>query len=80
MHVLAITSTGGQVLGNRALELDGIEPFEMIYGNVVQRGFTPVRAWVVTDNDRLPTFSTWGYGMISELAHLRFLGYVPEEN
>lgn len=80
MHVLAITSTGGQVLGHRALELDGIEPFEMINGNVVQRGFDPVRAWERRDNDLLPTFSTWGYNMISQYAHKNFLGYVPKNS
>jgi hypothetical protein len=80
MHILAIVSTGGQVLGNRALELDGIEPFEMINGDVVQRGFAPIRAWVRGDNDRLATFSTWGYNLISLYAHESFLGYVPKDS
>lgn len=77
MHILAITSTGGEILGHRSLDSDSIEPFEMINGNVVQRGYAPMRAWVRSDNDRLPTFTTWGYDVISVLAHKYFLGYIP---
>jgi Immunity protein 26 len=79
MHVLSITSTGGQIIGHRSLESDGIEPFEMINGNVVQRGFEPLRPWKRSDNELLPTFSTWGYNVIWLRAHKHFLGYIPND-
>lgn len=77
MHILAINATGGEVLGNRPLALDRIEPFEFINGATIQRGYTPIRAWVRSDNDKLPCFSSWGYDVISLRAHKQFLGYIP---
>jgi hypothetical protein len=79
MHVLAIQRSGGQVLGNRPLELDALSPLECINGNVVQVGYTPLRLWQREDTDRLPTFSTWGYNYITLRAHKQFLGYIPRD-
>lgn len=79
MHVLAIQKSGGQILGNRPLELDAISPFECIDGNVIQIGYTPIRAWRREDTARLPTFSSWGYNVIVLFAHKQFLGYVPTD-
>jgi hypothetical protein len=78
MHILSITTTGGEVLGHRPLALDKIEPFEMICGDTIQRGFTPVRPWKKSDNELLPTFSTWGYNVIWLKAHKHLLGYIPD--
>ncbi|MFM9380864.1 Imm26 family immunity protein [Pseudomonas sp. UV AK001] len=73
MRIKAIIESGGQILGHRPLEEDNIEPFEQIDGATILRGFVPVRAWRVSDNDSLPTFAMWGYDVISREAHKRFL-------
>lgn len=74
MHIRSITTTGGQILGHRDLALDGIEPFLFVHGATVQRGFEPVRAYERADRDTLPTFSWWGYDVISIKANKRFVG------
>jgi hypothetical protein len=77
MHILSITRSGGSILGNRPLELDGVEPWLCINGGRIQRGYTDVRAWALADNTELPTYSGWGYNMIWLYAHKHFLGYLP---
>jgi hypothetical protein len=74
MHILAITTTGGTVLGNRPLSLDDLAPWVFIYGNVIQRGFTPLRAWRRDDAQSLPSLSWWGYDVIQLLAN-KHLGH-----
>lgn len=69
MHILGITETGGSVLGNRPLSLDALEPWVFSNGNVVQRGFTPVRPWRREDAQALPSLSWWGYDVIQILAN-----------
>jgi len=73
MHILAIRETGGAVLGNRALGLDELEPWVFIHGNVVQRGFTPMRPARQGDRRVLPTLSWWGggYDVVQILANER---------
>jgi len=39
----AITSTGGEVLGHRPLELDGLQPATFVDGNSIQKWFTKLR-------------------------------------
>lgn len=75
-HILAITQTGGEVLGNRPLGLDGIEPRVFISGDVIQKGFTRLRAWRRKDNDRYPSLSWWGYDVIQILANKHLLGHI----
>lgn len=77
MHLLAITSSGGEVLGHRALDLDGLEPGTFVNGNMVHKGFTRLRDWRLDDTVRYPGLSWWGYDVIQILAHKHFLGHVP---
>jgi hypothetical protein len=74
-HILAITQTGGEVLGNRPLELDGIEPWVFISGDVIQKGFTGIRVWKLEDNDRYRPLSWWGYDVIQIFANEHLLGH-----
>ena len=76
-HIKAITETGGELLGHRLLDLDGIRPwlFRGAYGwqnSSVQEGFVPIRPQTLAD-DKLPVFSTWGYNVIREIAEARFV-------
>jgi hypothetical protein len=77
VHIKAITATGGEILGLRALELDGIEPwlFRGAHGwqnSSVQKGLLPVRPQTPADID-LPVFSTWGYNFVVGIAEARFV-------
>jgi hypothetical protein len=84
MHILAISTMGGVVLGNRALELDGIEPWLFLdcwYVKTqpqhsqqasVQSGYETLRVATSADAN-LPLWSAWGYGFIRDLAETRFL-------
>lgn len=74
MHILAITSTGGMILGHRETP---VEAWTFISGNKINKGFTFVRPWCREDNDRLPTYSTWGYDVISIMANRHFLDGLP---
>ncbi len=76
VHILAITQTGGSILGNRPLELDGIEPWVFINGDIIQRGFTQLRKWRRKDNECYPTLSWWGYDVIQIYANKHLLGYM----
>ena len=75
-HILAITQTGGEVLGNRPLNLDGIEPWVFINGDVIQKGFTQLRKWKRGDNNHYPTRSWWGRDVIQIFANKHLLGYM----
>lgn len=78
-HIKAITRTGGQVLGCRGLEVDGITPalwrsHEGGGGTVwVYAGARRLRPVVAADRD-LPVIGTWGYSVISVLADSTFAG------
>lgn len=74
-HVKAITTTGGDVLGQRDLEADEIVPALWRSheggGTVwVYEGARRLRAATATDRD-LPLMTTWGYSVISVLAEQR---------
>jgi hypothetical protein len=76
MHILAITETGGRILGWRSLELDRLAPWTFAFGNVVQRGFTPIRPYQRTDRG-LPSLSWWGYDVIQIHANRHFVQGQP---
>jgi hypothetical protein len=65
------------VLGNRPLDLDGLEPATFVNGNSIQKGFTKLRAWRRDDTARYPALSWWGYDVIQTTAQERFLGHAP---
>ena len=77
VHIKAITESGGEILGHRPLELDGIEPwlFRGAHGwqnSSVQEGLIPIRPQTPEDK-RLPVFSTWGYDFALGIAEARFV-------
>jgi hypothetical protein len=77
VHLKAITETGGSILGYRALDADGIQPwlFRGAHGwqnSNVQLGFIPVRPQQPEDRD-LPVFSTWGFDVAARIADARFV-------
>jgi hypothetical protein len=76
-HLKAITETGGSVLGYRALEEDGLEPwlFRGAHGwqnSDVQRGFIRIRPQTPEDRE-LPVFSVWGFDVAVVIADARFV-------
>ena len=75
MHVLAITRTGGAILGNRPLEIDGIKPWLFADGNSVRRGLTPVK-FAFPRMKKLPDLGYWGYDVIWIYAQKHLLGQV----
>ena len=80
VHLKAITETGGSVLGHRALDADGIQPwlFRRAHGwqnSKVQLGFIPLRPQQPEDCD-LPVFSTWGFDFAASIADARFVQLV----
>ncbi len=77
MHIRAITSSGGEVLGNRPLDLDGFEPATFVNGNAIQKGFTKLRSWRCEDTASYPALSWWGYDVMQTTAHEHFLGHLP---
>jgi hypothetical protein len=75
-HIKAITTTGGRVLGHRALEADGIGPAlwrsHDAGGTVwVYEGARRLGPATAADRD-LPVMSTWGFAVISVLADEHF--------
>jgi hypothetical protein len=74
VHILAITSSGGTVLGNRALELDNLGAFTFAHGNSIQKGFEPVRKWKPSDRGKFPILSWWSYDIPLILANRHLLG------
>ena len=73
MHILAITSSGGSILGHRDFALDGLESWTFVYGNTIQRGFTPLRAWRREDRGEFPSLSWWSYDPVQLRANLYFI-------
>lgn len=73
MHVRAITETGGEVLGERALEDDGFELPLLLSarggdGTLILRGAEPVRDARRDEWGSLPVLGFWGYDFIQQLA------------
>ena len=76
-HIRAIRQTGGELLGRRPLELDGIEPYLWLTASFipqawVYRGATPVRRPDPQDAS-LPILHVWGYRVISVIAERAFV-------
>jgi hypothetical protein len=76
-HIKAITTTGGEVLGQRDLDVDGIVPAEWRSheggGTVwVYEGARRLRPATRDDND-LPVMTTWGFGVIRVTAEATFV-------
>lgn len=81
-HIRAITRTGGSVLGFRALNEDGIEPWlfrgaHFWRNSMVKRGLIPIRQQTPDDN-HLPVLSAWGYGVPCVIAESRFVKNVKK--
>jgi len=74
MHILAITSTGGQILGHRKAPADA---WTFISGNEIQRGFTSVRPYCREDSGHYPMHSYWGYDVIQITANRHFIDGLP---
>jgi hypothetical protein len=73
MHVRAITETGGEILGERALEDDGFELPLLLSarggdGTLILRGAEPVRDARRDEWGSLPVLGFWGYDFIQQLA------------
>jgi hypothetical protein len=78
MHIKAITETGGEILGNRSLELDGIEPPLLLSAHggrtaTVLRGVTTLRVARHDEWGSLPVLSYWSYDFIQQLAESRLV-------
>ncbi len=76
-HIRAITRTGGEILGFRALTTDRIKPWlfrgaQYWTNNNVYRGLTPIRPQTPKDRG-LPVLSGWGYGVPRVIAEARFV-------
>jgi hypothetical protein len=77
-HIKTILTTGGEVLGWRDLEADGIVPAPWrsheAGGTVwIYEGARRVRPATADDRD-LPLMSTWGYAVITVIAEQQFVG------
>lgn len=75
-HIKAITTTGGEVLGQRDLDADDIVPARWRShergGTVwLYEGARRLRPATAADRE-LPVMTTWGYSVISVLAESRF--------
>jgi len=73
MHVKAITETGGEVLGERALEADGIEIPTLLSemggpATQILHGADPVRPARKEEWGGYPVLGYWGYDYIQKLA------------
>ncbi|KMM38484.1 Imm26 family immunity protein [Guptibacillus hwajinpoensis] len=75
-HIKTIQETGmdGTILGFRSLELDNIEPGYFKSAEffdehcILMKGYEELRPIIKGEWERFPTFSTWGYLFIKELA------------
>jgi len=73
MHIKAIRTTGGAILGTRSLELDAIQLPLMrsaggSHGTMILRGSEPLREARRDERDDLPVLGVWGYHFIVKLA------------
>jgi len=71
-HLLAIKSTGGVILGERSLDLDGTFPWEFHtshgHGAWVTRGWKEIRPALPKELGSRPVLATWGFGVLHNLA------------
>ena len=75
-HLKTIWTTGGEILGWRALEADDIGPalfLNQLYSPqaLVQQGRIPIRRATAGDS-ALPVHSTWGFGVLALRAEQHF--------
>ncbi|MBV9849248.1 MAG: hypothetical protein JO250_06135 [Armatimonadetes bacterium] len=81
-HIRAITEYGGQIIGCRPLEEDGIEPQLFRSQGAVapdcmlMRGFAHLRPATLEEQERYPVFSIWGYAVARILAEKHCGTYV----
>jgi hypothetical protein len=73
IHLRCILETGGEILGTRPLELDGIQPGRFLSespgGNCrLMTGYSFGRIATPTEQETLPVFPTWGYLVIRHRA------------
>ncbi|WP_044256578.1 Imm26 family immunity protein [Rhodopirellula sp. SWK7] len=73
MHIKAITTTGGAVLGERDLSLDEIEMPRMISahggaGTMLLDGSTHLRLATRDEWGAFPVIGCWGYNFITQIA------------
>lgn len=73
IHLRSIWETGGEILGNRELDEDGIEPDRFLSewpgpNCMLMRGYEVVRRATPEEQRSLPVFSTWGYLVIQNEA------------
>lgn len=76
IHLRSIWETGGEILGNRPLEADGIEVGEFLSEQpgrncMLMRGYDVVRPATSDEQLRLPVFPTWGYLVMVRLVQAR---------
>lgn len=75
-HILAITSTGGSILGLRPLEDDGVElPLEVdtrYKGASLYKGFRRLRDATDTERQELPIRGALGYSVLAYVAEDRW--------
>lgn len=74
MHILAIESTGGAILGSRSLALDGLAPSETVAAGLIYRGFGIIRPAANADYENLQSHSAWGLSFAEVLAEKWFVG------
>jgi hypothetical protein len=77
-HIKAITETGGEILGERPLRADSIEPLPMLSHAMpprvrLVRGFEDLRAATSAEVEALPVLSAWGYNAIAVEAEQYFV-------
>lgn len=73
MHIKAITTTGGAILGERPLEADGIELPILLSaiggpGTMILRGADPMRPAERDEWGKHPVLGYWGFDYIAEIA------------
>ena len=77
VHVKTISENGGEVIGMRPLELDSIEvPLSLDEAPGtncrLRRGYRLLGLATPTQQEEIPVFRTWGYGVIKLLAERHF--------
>ncbi len=73
IHLRSIWDTGGQILGHRVLELDGITAEQFLSespgkGCYLLQGYECLRPASEAEQRSLPVFPTWGYLVMRNLA------------
>ena len=77
VHVLAVQSTGGAILGHVDLATTEIEPLINYHTGNICRGFTAIRPWAPSDGQDVPPLGWWGYDVLAAKARKRFLLPAP---